>query len=171
MSEPKQEIKYLHYSYDNMVADLKRIINMITIADWQPDLIIGLTRGGLVPAVMMSHYYNVPLVPINLSLRDFKNDYESVLVELNQITPKYFNGKYENILVVDDILDSGDTLDELSRIFMLLDKDAKLDIKYATLFYNTSNEKKFVPNFYGQPIDKQIEAPWIIFPFENALEK
>lgn len=171
MSVPEKEIQYLHYSYEQMVEDLRRVVNMVKKTNWKPDLIVGLTRGGLIPAVMLSHKYDVPLVPINLSLRDFKSDYNSVLVDLNQATPRYFNGKYKNILVVDDILDSGDTLDELSRIFKVMDFDTQLDIKYATLFYNVTNEKKFVPDFYGQTINKQINAPWIIFNFENALEK
>ena len=42
------------------------------IGDDVPDVVVGLTRGGLVPAVQLSHMFNVPLIPLNISLRDGK---------------------------------------------------------------------------------------------------
>jgi hypoxanthine phosphoribosyltransferase len=37
---------------------------------WVPDYIVGITRGGLNPAVMLSQYLNVPLNTLKISLRD-----------------------------------------------------------------------------------------------------
>jgi len=54
--------------------ELKKLVNKICrdIANsgWRPHYIVGISRGGLVPAVMISHYLNVPMKPLQVSLRD-----------------------------------------------------------------------------------------------------
>ena len=46
-------------------ADIKgmtaRIARDIAITNWRPDYVVGLTRGGLIPAVLLSHYFDVPM--------------------------------------------------------------------------------------------------------------
>jgi hypoxanthine phosphoribosyltransferase len=37
---------------------------------WRPDYIVGLTRGGLVPAVYMSHMLDIPMETLKVALRD-----------------------------------------------------------------------------------------------------
>jgi hypoxanthine phosphoribosyltransferase len=46
------------HELNGLVAKLCRDI---VLSGWRPDYIVGLTRGGLVPAVMISHYLNVPM--------------------------------------------------------------------------------------------------------------
>ena len=64
----------------------------------EPDAIVGLTRGGLVPAVQLSHMYNAKLYCLNISLRDGKCSSQGF--DWRRLE------KYRNILVVDDINDS-----------------------------------------------------------------
>ena len=49
---------YTWREYNKLVADLAR---QITNSSWRPDYIVGITRGGLPAAVMLSHYFNVPM--------------------------------------------------------------------------------------------------------------
>jgi hypoxanthine phosphoribosyltransferase len=58
-----RQFKIVNYSYNEMKADLLSIIQGIESTSWKPDVIVGLTRGGLVPAVMVSHYFEIPLIP------------------------------------------------------------------------------------------------------------
>ena len=37
---------------------------------WRPDYIVGITRGGLVPAVMLSHYTGIHMNTLSVRLRD-----------------------------------------------------------------------------------------------------
>ena len=46
-----------HHKTESLVSKIAR---EIAIGDWKPDYIVGLTRGGLIPAVMLSHYLDVP---------------------------------------------------------------------------------------------------------------
>ena len=167
MLHSKLSPQIVNYSYDQMCQGLLDIIRSMNLINWKPDAVLGLTRGGLFPAVMMSHYYNVEMIPVNLSLRDFKSDFATVVNELDQGI-KLDSKKYSNILVVDDILDSGETLKQLDDIFKMLDKFKHFNIKYATLFFNVNNEAGFNPDFYAEKISKGgHNNPWYIFPYEN----
>lgn len=53
--------------YSNLI---NKICRDITLSEWRPDYVVGLTRGGLLPAVMISHYLDVPCETLKISLRD-----------------------------------------------------------------------------------------------------
>jgi len=56
-------------------ADYDELVSSIAsqLGDWSPECIVGLTRGGLIPAVQLSHMYNTKLYCLNVSLRDKKS--------------------------------------------------------------------------------------------------
>ena len=58
-----QDIQYL----------VNEIIRQLQASAWQPDLIIGVDRGGLVASVMISHYLGIPHNNVKVSLRDDKD--------------------------------------------------------------------------------------------------
>jgi len=119
----------------------------------EPDAIVGLTRGGLVPAVMLSHMFNVPLFCLNISLRD------------GMASTSKFNWKelsdFSNIIIVDDINDSGSTfaavLDQCYRKLIARPR-------FASLF--TKDSSKFSSLYSGEVINKEKENDWIVFPWE-----
>ena len=88
--------------YDEMCSHIAA-----QIGEDVPDVIVGLTRGGLIPAVRLSHMFNVKLYTLNISLRDGKCS--SAGFDWRRLE------KYRNILVVDDINDSGSTLQEVYK--------------------------------------------------------
>ena len=55
------------------------IVRQISNDEWKPNRVIGLTRGGLTPGAMISHYFAVPFTPLNVSLRDDSDSIESNL--------------------------------------------------------------------------------------------
>jgi uncharacterized protein len=48
------------------------LIIKIKMDNWIPDLIVGLTRGGLLPATMLSHAMGIEMTALDVSLRDSK---------------------------------------------------------------------------------------------------
>jgi hypoxanthine phosphoribosyltransferase len=80
---------------------------------WRPDYIVGLTRGGLQAAVMLSHYLDVPMHTLNVSLRDSDTGPESNLWMAEDAFGH--NKPPMNILIVDDINDSGATLNWIMK--------------------------------------------------------
>jgi hypoxanthine phosphoribosyltransferase len=55
--------KHLHTWVHKIIRDMAQ-------DNWRPDYIAGITRGGLVPATMLSHYLDVPMHTLNISFRD-----------------------------------------------------------------------------------------------------
>ena len=96
----------VYYKDSTVKAWIHEIIRDMAKDEWRPDYIVGLTRGGLVPAAMLSHYLDVPMHTLKVSLRDDNSGPESNLwmaedaYGVNDAEPK-------NILIVDDINDSG----------------------------------------------------------------
>jgi hypoxanthine phosphoribosyltransferase len=123
------------------------------IGDNVPDVIVGLTRGGLVPAVRLSHIFNVKLYTLNISLRDGKCS--SARFDWRRIE------KYRNILIVDDINDSGNTLFEVSNQFY--GREIRKP-NFAALLSKSSS--KFECDYSGELINKDKDNDWIVFPWE-----
>ena len=112
--------------------DIRDYVNQISFKmykdGWRPDYIVGLTRGGLVPAVYMSHALDIPMHSLEVSLRD-GGDTESngwmaedAFGYVSASTAPRPEGETtndpslrKNILIVDDINDTGATLDWIIR--------------------------------------------------------
>lgn len=118
-----------------------------------PHAIVGLTRGGLVPAVRLSHMYNAKLFCLNISLRDDMVDDSEFDWDLLE--------DYRRVLIVDDINDSGKTFTTvLEKCYQKLVPGAKF---CALLEKPTS---KFKCAYSGEVINKGQEKDWIVFPWE-----
>lgn len=76
-------------------------------------MVIGLMRGGLIPAVMLSHRTGQPMVPLQWQTRDNARliDKPSLLHHLTSDSNKNDGA----ILIVDDIVDSGLTFQSIKR--------------------------------------------------------
>ena len=118
-----------------------------------PHAIVGLTRGGLVPAVRLSHMYNAKLFCLNISLRDGMVDDSEFDWDLLE--------DYSRVLIVDDINDSGKTFNTvLDKCYHNLIPGAKF---CALLEKETSS---FKTAYSGEVINKGQEKDWIVFPWE-----
>lgn len=130
------------------------------------DLIIGLSRGGLVPAVFLSHQLNIPMlvadVTHELSMGDNIASHSNTIPTI----PK----NIKSILVVDDIVDSGNTI---LALYENLKTDATLTV--AALYVKVLAEDYLIdntcPRFNGC-IAANVIPPdndeWIDFPWELA---
>jgi len=68
------EVEKLYVNWndiDHMVDDL---INQMFADNWKPDYIVGITRGGLTPAIMMSHKTGIKMYTLDVRLRDGGTD-------------------------------------------------------------------------------------------------
>ena len=117
-----------------------------------PQVIVGISRGGLVPGVMMSHWFKLPFKPVQAALRDFP-DWEDYLPRKSD----------KRVLIVDDICDSGETLERISSHIAGPRKDDPMeiqcDVRFATLWWN--NEIDFAPHYYAQEMAKDSTNTWI----------
>lgn len=107
--------------------------------------ITGPQRGGLVPAVMLSHRCNLEFVNLT-SILD-----ESLDIPLNEL------------IIVDDICDSGETFESLNRAFQYFETTPP--ITFISLFRRKGSE--FKPHYYA---NVENSTDWILFPWEKDLE-
>lgn len=94
------------FTHQMMLDAIIKLSNDITNSDYKVDLIIAVARGGLVPGVYLSHKLNKPLRIVEYSTRDNMTGTSS-LEWLSVI---------KNAIIVDDIADSGVTLNSLVDI-------------------------------------------------------
>ena len=130
---------------------MNKIIREINLYSSKPDIVIGIQRGGLIPAVHLSHYYDVPLQTMTVSFRDQSN-----VVGFDVLAKVDPNRK---TLIIDDINDSGKTFNYIKN----RNKNNK-NITYCSLVDNLNSD--FQVNYFGIEIDKK-EEQWVVFPWEN----
>lgn len=147
----------INYDWSDFDNDTSILTNYIRSSEWIPDYIVGVKRGGLIPAIRLSHIFNKPLIMMSCQLRDSK-DKEVRLYEVEEIP----NNK--NILIVDDICDSGITMSQI-MIQFFSNLFAPENIKTCSLIFNTS--QNFIVDYYAQEIDRTKDERWIIFPWEK----
>ena len=153
----------IDYSYSDFCAGIDSITNAVKSSGWTPDYIVGIVRGGSVPAVFLSHKLKIPVQMIHWNTRD-----DGTGNEHNGWIPEdLHNGK--NILLVDDIVDGGDTIRELLDDWQ--ESTAGLgdlplqNIKIAAMYYNTAQDVNV--DFYHHTIDRSFDQRWIHFPWEG----
>jgi len=111
----------IYLSWDDINILVEDLCQTIVSSGAQIKSITGIQRGGLIPAVMISHKLNIPYVS-----------------RINKDT-----------LVVDDICDTGETLESSIALYT------------ATLHYKPT--AAFTPDFYA----KETGTEWLVYPWER----
>lgn len=145
----------MNYTYTDCIADIDRIAHDVVTAGHKIDYIVGIARGGLIPAVMLSHRLDVPMRSVSWST--FHKD--QMREHTWDIADDISEGKC--ILLVDDILDSGRTMAELLEDW----ECERSSLKIAVMMYNTS--QTIVPDYYGRKFDRNKMPDWIDFWWEK----
>ena len=155
----------VYYTFDNMKTDLSIIVRDMANDQWRPDVIVGVARGGHIPAVMLSHYYDINYKSIKVQFRDSKDSMTSITAEMNDF-PASFSTQHKNVLVVDDINDSGKTFQYIeSNVGTQRQKDTMPVVKYAALVDNICSP--FSTDYSAREINKEQDPSWIVFPWEE----
>ena len=145
----------LWYNWREMRRDVNTLCREVSLDKFDPDVIVGLSRGGLTPGVMMSHWMNKPFKPIKTALRDFP--------EWEDYLPRKTD---ERVLILDDVCDSGVTFTRIrEHIQKNALKEINCDVRFAVLWWN--NEIEFEPDYYVNEIAKDSTNTWIHFPWES----
>jgi len=178
----------VYYKESTIRSWVHDIIRAVNADNWRPDYIVGLTRGGLVPAVMLSHYLDVPMHALKVSLRDGDHGPESN-AWMAEDAFGWIEGGYrglggdgafdftmhaKNILIVDDINDTGATLNWIRKDWQssCLPDNSRWEnvfgnnVRFAVLINNEASEFTDV-DYVGMSINKLEEPIWCVFPWEE----
>jgi hypoxanthine phosphoribosyltransferase len=121
-----------YVTWDEIEELVELLCLQIVKSGYQIEHIYGLQRGGLIPAVLLSHKLGIPMTQ---------------------------NPKLPNVLIVDDICDSGKTFHEL---FLQYPKS-----KFACLHFKP-HTSYFNPDFSA---NKFFSDAWINYPWEKVDSK
>jgi xanthine phosphoribosyltransferase len=180
----RKDIKKLVINNNDFKGLVNKICRDIALSNWKPDYIVGLTRGGLLPAVMISHYLNVPMQSLDVSLRDGGECVsnlgmaEDAFGYINH-DPMCSGDGRKNILIVDDINDQGSTLNWImndwpSGCFPSDERWGNVwnnNVRFAVVVDNLSSQCSVGMDYWGMEVNKAEEDVWIEFPYEEWWTK
>jgi len=119
-----------YLNWNDIDRAINKIVASINSSEIKINAVGGLPRGGLIPAVMLSHRLGIPFV-----------------------SQAQIQTTIGNILIVDDICDSGKTLKKFKF---------EENVYTATLHWKQSSE--YQPNYFWEIA---YENEWIVYPWEN----
>ena len=178
------------YSWNDIETMCLSIVNQMYKDSWTPDYIVGITRGGNVPATIISNMTGIRCEALKVSLRDDNTDSESNCwmsedafgynyPEKTGITgARWDPGLRKNILIVDDINDTGATFDWIKQDWMsscLPNEDNAWNsvwhnnVRFATLTENLASDFDKV-SYTCHEINKAEEDVWLVYPWENVAD-
>ncbi len=147
-----------HLTWQDIEKITDELAAKITASGFVPDYIIGVCTGGLIPlyflAKKLGNIKNILTVSAKSYDKDRKKDLQIVYVPEIDLSGK-------RVLLVDEIVETGDTLKQISELF---DTKYKVgELKTAVLAVNTE-KWKFKPDFYIV----EEKGDWVVFPWEKA---
>jgi hypoxanthine phosphoribosyltransferase len=157
---------------------------------WRPDYIVGITRGGNVPATILSNMLDVPGQALKVSLRDATGESESntwmasdafgYVDEDERVNTKsrWDISKRKNILIVDDINDTGATFDWIKQDWQascLPNEESwntvwHNNVRFATITDNLSSDFNGTVDYSVHEVNKAEQDVWLVYPWENVGE-
>jgi len=182
-------IKKHYYSWEDVEAACVNIALQMYKDGWMPDYIVGITRGGNVPATILSNMLNIRCEALKVSLRDDEQGPESncwmsedafgyVNEEDREIYKTRWDlAKRKKILIVDDINDTGATFNWIKEDWQstCLPKETTAwervwhnNVKFATITDNLASKFNNKVDYTVHEINKAEEDVWLVYPWENV---
>ena len=175
-----------HYAYSDIKKSINDLLRQMNRDNWRPDYVVGVTRGGLLPAVMISHYLDIPMHTLKVCLRDNVDTESNCWMAeeafgyvTEEDREKYGNarwdpGKRSKILLIDDMNDSGATfkwiVEDWQKSCLPQETIAwqsvwNKNVRFAALVENSSSQ--FDVDYVAETVDKNDNDIWCVFPWED----
>lgn len=134
----------------------------IVDSGWMPDLIVGVARGGLIPAGAIGYAIGIKeMGAINV---EFYTDIGATLPEPIILNPQLDTESLtdKKVLVVDDVADSGKTLDLVVNML----KETASEVRSAVIY--TKPTTIFEPDYSWKKTEAWINFAWSVLPVITA---
>jgi len=151
--------KGFHVSWDQIHRDARALAWRL---DGQgPDggawrAVVAITRGGMAPAMIVSRELDIRVVD-TISVKSYDNQTQSAARVIKSPNPEIMGADGEGVLVVDDLVDTGNTLK--------LVRDLYPKAHFATV-YAKPQGRSMVDSY----ITEVSQDTWIFFPWDMALQ-
>jgi hypoxanthine phosphoribosyltransferase len=124
---------------------------------------------------MISHYLNIPMRPLEVSLRDGGQ----CVSDLGMAEDAFGHENLKNILIVDDINDTGATFNWIMKDWPsgcfpddpTWEEVWNDNVKFAVIVDNLASKSKAPMDYVGKEINKAENDVWVDFPWEDWWAK
>jgi len=161
MTTPQSTENDLWVSWDEYNRLIERLALKVYESGWKFDQVLCLARGGVRPGDVFSRIFDVPLAILSTS--SYREEAGTVRGDLDiakymTMTKGPLAGK---ILLVDDLADSGVTLQKVTR-HLSENFDGVTEVKSAVIWLKGCSSIR--PDYF---LDELPHNPWIHQPFED----
>ena len=151
--------KGFHISWDQIHRDSRALAwrldgNGPDNGSWRG--IVAITRGGMAPAMIIARELDVRRVD-TISVKSYDHQEQSEAVVLKSPNDELMGNGGEGVLVIDDLMDTGKTLDLVRKLYP--------NAHYATVYAKPAGRDR-VETF----ITEVSQDTWIFFPWDMALQ-
>lgn len=183
-------MKKIFVTWHDVQRQTQEILRQMQKESWKPDYIVGITRGGLTASNLLSQYLDVTMFTLDVRLRDGEHvpcESNSKLAEIafgmndgRSTGARWDVGQRKKVLIVDDINDSGATINWIKKDWEnIISNKVQDDVdyvwqsiwnettKFAVLFNNIASESEINVDYDAEEINKIEDPSWIVFPWEE----
>jgi hypoxanthine phosphoribosyltransferase len=146
-----------YVSYEQFLSDVEAVGQQLQADSWRPDFLVGIGRGGLVPAAYLSHRTGIAMLSVDISSGE-AGFADELLVKL---ATKISAGR--RILIIDDINDSGTTIAGLRGAIEARTGSGD-GLRVAVLVNNVRSRAR--AEYSAREIDRAVDKRWFVFPWE-----
>lgn len=146
--------------WEQISKSIDKICKDMIMSDVQIDSVVGLSRGGLIPAVMIANQLGVREV-YSYGIKSYSNQTRGDIDTYQHVHTDNIKG--DNIVVVDDISDRGDTMGYVKRQLCSTNTKPWRHKNIHTCTLCIKEHSDFMPTWYDFTLKSD---EWIIFPWE-----
>ncbi|MBN2759603.1 MAG: xanthine phosphoribosyltransferase [Rhodobacteraceae bacterium] len=159
MSDRLPHEKGFHISWDQIHRDSRALAWRLDKhgpdgGDWRA--VVAITRGGLAPAMIIARELDIRVVD-TISVKSYSHQTQTEATVLKAPQAEIMGADGEGILVIDDLVDTGKTLELVRKMYP--------KAHFATV-YAKPQGREMVDSF----ITEVSQDTWIFFPWDMALQ-
>lgn len=152
----EKSIKCYTVGRDEAYRLARTVSHKIIKSGFKPDIVLGISRGGLVPARMVCDLLLCNEL-ITIGTEHWGTSLKHELARIKFSLPEEADVTGKKVLVVDDVTDTGDSF---SVLIDYLKRKDRVDIRTAVLHYKTCSA--IIPDYWGEELK---DWSWIIYPW------
>jgi len=151
----------LHVDWEQYYALVERLALIVHESGYDFDSLVCLARGGLRAGDVLSRVFDTPLAILATSSYRDEGGTKAGVLEIADTLTTTGDDLWGRVLLVDDLVDSGNTLERVGR-FLRANYPAIEEIRSAVIWYKDASS--VAPDFY---VEHLPHNPWIHQPFER----
>jgi len=168
-------MKQLEVSNDKFKNLVSKICRDIIISDWRPDYVVGIGPSGLLAAVMISNYLNVPMQSVDINLVEGGSTSNLGMAE----DAFGYVDAPKNILIVDDFNSTGCVFNWIIEDWpsgcvpssAWWNEVWNKNVRFAALVNNLTNTCNTEIAYTGMEIDMTEDPVAVYFPYSQWWSK